>query len=458
MTESSDSSIRSRVKQAWNGFDGLAGDTIWGGFSDVGLLIVTLLSFIVIQEVLTTAEFGSYAATYAIIGPLGAMGYAGPGLALLQRRLRDKAEPNPTLRSFLSLTLLQGAGLTLIATLIALGITDDISLGAIFFLAVSELICNSTIFVVSMLVQASSGYPPLARIRLGVVGIRLVVLWTLAGVDTRFATDTGQLVRPHIPGVEKFEAFSIFNLGVAYTVTFGLYALWLLFFHLPKHGYRFQLGWPGRDAAVAGAKFSVPMAAAEFQTNGDKAALVGFGYAEDGGLYAVAYRIVLLGMTPLRVLDGAAFQRFLSHEEGRRGQHLTRALKISRLMLGIGVLAAAFLYLVRPWLDFLITDGNEGAADMLPWLIPFIPLVALRTTPLNGLVGLGRETERSYVYVSASLFSLILYVTLIPPFGWVGAVIATMLSETYLTAISWYVLVRYQRIDDEKIPEPVTAS
>lgn len=454
----SESSVQSRIKKVWNGFDGLAGDTIWGGFSDVGLLIVTLLSFIVIQEVLTTAEFGSYAATYAIIGPLGAMGYAGPGLALLQRRLRDHAEPNPTLKSFLSLTLLQGVGLTLIATLIALGITDDISLGAIFFIAISELICNSTIFVVSMLVQASSGYPALARIRLGVVAIRLVVLWTLAGLDTRFAVDTGQLVRPHIPGVEKFESLTIFNLGLAYSITFGLYALWLLFFHLPKHGYRFQLGWPGRDAASAGAKFSIPMAAAEFQTNGDKAALVGFGYAEEGGLYAVAYRIVLLGMTPLRVLDGAAFQRFLSHEEGQKRQHLNRALKISQLMLAVGLFAAAVLYLIQPWLGFLITEGNEGARDMLPWLIPFIPLVALRTTPLNGLVGLGRETERSVVYVSASLFSLILYVALIPPFGWVGAVIATMLSEAYLTAISWYVLVRYQRIADEEISEPAIVS
>lgn len=454
MTESS---VKAKVKKAWNGFDGLAGDTIWGGFSDVGLLIVTLLSFIVIQEVLSTAEFGSYAATYAIIGPLGAMGYAGPGLALLQRRLRDHAEPNPTLRSFLSLTLLQGVGLTLIATLIALGITDNISLGAIFFIAVSELICNSTIFVVSMLAQASSGYPALARIRLGVVGIRFVVLWTLAGMDIRFAEDTGQLVRPHIPGVDKFESLTIFNLGVAYTVAFGLYALWLLFFHLPKHGYKFQLGWPGRDTAVAGAKFSIPMAAAEFQTNGDKAALEGFGYNEDGGLYAVAYRIVLLGMTPLRVLDGAAFQRFLHHEEGQKRQHLNRAISVSKLMLAIGVLAAVFLYLIRPWLDFLVTDGNEGAMDMLPWLIPFIPLVAIRTTPLNGLVGLGRETERSVVYVSASIISLILYIALIPPFGWVGAVIATMLSETYLTAISWYVLVRYQRIADDEFAEPAVA-
>ena len=353
--------------------------------------------------------------------------------------------------------MLQGLGLTLIATLIAFGITDNIGLGAIIFIAISELICNSTIFVVSMLVQASSGYPALARVRLGVVGIRFVVLWTLAGMDTRFAEDTGQLVRPHIPGIDKFESLTIFNLGLAYTITFGLYAVWLLLFHIPKHGYRFGLGWPGRDTAVAGAKFSIPMAAAEFQTNGDKAALEGFGYNEDGGLYAVAYRIVLLGMTPLRVLDGAAFQRFLSNEEGQKRQHLDRAVKISKLMLGVGLLAAGFLYLIQPWLDFLITDGNEGARDMLPWLIPFIPLVALRTTPLNGLVGLGRETERSVVYVSASVISLILYIALIPPFGWVGAVIATMLSEAYLTAISWYVLIRYQRIADDEITEAALA-
>ena len=83
-------SVQSKIRKAWNGFDGLAGDTIWGGFSDVGLLIVTLLSFIVIQEVLSTAEFGSYAATYAIIGPLGAMGV---------RRTGSRAPPTTTPRS-----------------------------------------------------------------------------------------------------------------------------------------------------------------------------------------------------------------------------------------------------------------------------------------------------------------------------------------------------------------------
>lgn len=453
-----DRSVSSGIKKIWNGFDGLAGDTIWGAFSDVGLLIVTLLSFILIQEVLTTPEFGSYAATYAILGPLGAMAYAGPGLALLQRRLRDRADPNVTLRRFLSLTLIQGAGLTVVGTLIALAITKDLGWREILFLAISELICNSTIFVVSILVQASSGYPAMVRVRLGIVVIRFAVLLTLAGFDSRFSTDTGQLLRPQIPGVEKFESLTVLSLGLAYSATFGLYGLWLLFFHLPKHGYRFQLGWPGRDAAAAGAKFSIPMAAADFQTNGDKAALQGFGYREDSGLYAVAYRIVLLGMTPLRVLDGAAFQRFLSNEEGRKGQHLNRAVKYSGLMFGVGVIAAIVLYLIQPWLDFLISDGNEGARDMLPWLIPFIPLVALRTTPLNGLVGLGRETERSLVYVSASVFSLILYIVFIPPLGWVGAVIATMLSEAYLTVISWYVLIRYQRMADEEIstPEPVS--
>ncbi|MEM7272674.1 MAG: lipopolysaccharide biosynthesis protein [Actinomycetota bacterium] len=445
--------LRARVADLWNGFDGLAGDTIWGAFSDVGLLIVTFLSFILLQEVLPNVEFGGYSAMYAVIGPLGAMGYAGPGLALLQKRLRDKAAPDPTLRRFLSLTLIQGVGLTAVATGIILVIADVLTPGAVLLIAISELIANSTIFVVSMLVQASSGYPAMVRVRLGLVVIRFVVLLGLAGIDERFAVDTGQLIRPQIPGVDKFEALTIFNLGLAYSVGFGLYAIWLVVFHLPRHGYRVSFGKPGMETVKAGAKFSVPMAAAEFQTNGDKAALQGFGYGEENGLYSVAYRIVLLGLTPLKILDGAAFQRFLSHEEGRRGQHLERSIKFTGLMVGAAVLAAGFLFLVQPWLGFLIAEDKEGARDMLPWIIPLIPLVALRTTPLNGLVGLGREFERSIVYVSASVMSLILYLLLIPPYGWVGALIATFLSEAYLSCVAWFVLFRYQRIADAELPE-----
>ena len=446
--------LRSRLSAIWNGFDGLAGDTVWGGFSDLGLLIVTFLSFILLQEVLPNVEFGGYAAMYAVIGPLGAMGYAGPGLAMLQRRLRDHAAPDPTLRRFLSLTLLQGAVLTLVGTGLILVIADVLTPGAVLLIAISELLANSTIFVASMLVQASTGYPAMVRIRLGLVAIRFVILLGLAGMDQRFAVDTGQLIRPQIPGVDKFEALTIFNLGLAYSLGFGAYAVWLLVVHLPRHGYRVSFGWPGRDTAVAGAKFSVPMAAAEFQTNGDKAALQAFGFGAENGLYSVAYRIVLLGLTPIKVLDGAAFQRFLSHEEGRRGQHLERSIKFSGLMVGAAVAAAIFLYLIQPWLGFLIAEDKEGARDMLPWLIPLIPLVAMRTTPLNGLVGLGRELERSVVYVSASVVSLALYLALIPPYGWVGAAIATFLSEGYLTVVAWFALVRYQRIADSELPDP----
>lgn len=440
----------SLVRRVWTAFDGLAADTLWGGSFDLFMLLTTMLTFLLLQKVISLEQYGSYVALYAIVGPIGSIVWAGPGLALLQRRLHDGSEVNTTVASFLSLTLFLGSMLGVLAIGYASWIIDDLSMLTITLIVASELLGMSVISIVGMSVQSTSGYPAFIRVKFGAMLIKFSVIVGLAGIDSNIAADGGRL-KPSIPFVEKTEALTIQNLGIAYGILYSVYALWLVFIHLPRHNQRYQLRFPHKSDWKASAAFGMPMSVASMQENGDKVVLKQFGYDTDAGLYGAAYRLVLLGTMPLRVLDEAAFRRFLPDDPTLPGLHLRRARNYSAFKFGVSIVVAGLIIAALPIFEALLLDDEfKEASTMLPWLTLFIPLIALSGAPMNGLLGLGRSVERAYVFIGSGLFSILLYLILIPPFGWRGAVAATVLSELFLAIASWVAIIHYQRKADRE--------
>ena len=442
--------MKKLFNRAWNAFDGLAVDTIWGGVADLMGLVVTLMSFIFLQKVLSLSTYGSYIALYAIVAPFGALVY-GPSIAVVKARLRDNEPADKTLRSYLSLSLIVGFFGAFFATVIGLLIADDLSVAEVGFIMASELLFVSVVRMCGRLVQTESGYPPLVRTRIGLQGIKAVIFLALAWCDVRFAEDGVWLLGSDVPFIEKFEALTILNLGIGYTVAYGLYCIWLLKSYLPKHRLNVSFGLPARKTYKESFVFAVPMAAGQVQTNGDKAALRMFDFAADAGLYGAAYRVVMLGLMPLSVLDSAAFQRFLPDDVRKPGVHLKRSIKFASLMFAVSLVLASILFFAQPLLGFLFDEKFSEAQDIVPWLLIFIPLVALSGTPLNGLVGLGRTVQRSYIYLSSAAVSVVFYLIFIPSNGWQGALWATVLSEAYLVVASWVGIVYYQRVADSEL-------
>lgn len=418
-----------RLSRLWHAFDGLANDTLWSAALDVFGVSTAIVSFLLLQKVLTDDQYGSFAGLYGLVTIFSSITYSGPGLALIQRHFRFNEDPDGIQASFLSLALIAGAISSLIAIVVAIFI-NNLSPLEIVLVTLSELFANSIIYVVGWLVQVKAGFPAMIRVRM------MAVVLKLAAVPTLFVA--GQL--------------TILNLGLAYLVLYGGLALWLVLGRLPRLGYHLSFRRPEPNVWRSSAVFAVPLAASQVQLDGDKVALEAFD-VPDKGLYAAAYRIVLLGSLPIRVIGQAAFHRFLDHgDQSTDGYHLRRAGRLTVFMFLVGLASAgavyAVLYLFEPLLDLLLEDSFAGAKDIIPWLVLFIPLIAISGTPLNGLLGLGRTRERANVYLSSALVSAVLYLTLIPWLGWPGAVVATLSSEAYLAAVSWVAMVHYQRIAD----------
>lgn len=436
-------------KKIWNAFDGLASDSLWAILFDVIKLISAIISFTLIQKILDTEKYGSFMAVFAIIAPLGALSYAGPGLAILKAIFRDRLDNLTTFRSYLTLSFFASLGLSVFGIVFALFITNDLNVFEISFLVLSELLAGSVIMMVASFLHATAGFANMTRVKIGMIAIKISLIFLLVVLDANLEQEIEILSRISLP-FEKFEAFTILNLGLGYLVFYVLYAIWLLRVHLPKYGYKFSFKKPEYPYLRSGLIFGGPMAAGQFQSEGDKIVMEKFNAdANEVGLYANAYKIISFGITPLRALNSAAFQRFLPDDESQKGLHLRRATRYTAFLFSASVAISAVLYLSLPLIDFLIDDNYKDARKMIPWLIPIIPLFALKGTPLNGLIGLDRTLERSYIYFASSMFSLIMYLIFIPPYGWKGAVAATLISEVFLAIVSWVAIIYYQRKSDQ---------
>jgi len=420
------SAKESRFARVWNAFDGLASDTLWSMGHDVLVLVTALISFKVLQT-LPLERYGAYVGLHSALAIVGAMSYAGGGLALLQRLLGERADLVESTDSFLSLALMAGSGSVVAVTLIAPAFFP-LTRWEIFLLTTAELLGAAMVFVCAMAVQGSSGFGAATRIRMGAIGLRFAITIGL-GISGRL---------------------SVLGVASGFCFVLLLYSLYLLIFHLPKSGYVFLFKSPSKAAVSSTTMFSMPMGASGLQTDGDKVMLNAFGFSSEAGLYGAAYRVLTIGIAPLMALDTAAFQRFLPRGDGEPGLHWRRSIRMGALMLGASTFVVAGIYLFLPLFEMvLLGDGEyKNAVEIVPWLLPIIPLIATSNTPMNGLLGLGLPRLRMNIYLVSALVSVVLYFLLIPVWGWRGAVAATIISEVILSIIGWGALWVAQRSAD----------
>ena len=112
------------------------------------------------------------------------------------------------------------------------------------------------------------------------------------------------------------------------------------------------------------------------------------------------------------------------------------------LALGLSIVLAIGILVCRPIVHILIGEKFRAAEDMIPWLLPFLPLTAVSNAPSNGLLGLGRLGVRASIYATSAVLSLGLYIALIPVFSehWKGAVVGTIAGEAFLAIAGWSAL------------------
>lgn len=412
---------------------GVARDTGFAAALDALQLLVMLLSFTLLGKQLGPTVFGAYAALYALVGILGGFVYSGPGLAVVQSLVRDGLDLRRAVASYLGLVLGLGVLASGVGLLVATLTVPSLGPAVLLSFLLAELVAFAGIELLASVVYAREGVAVAARYRVLPLLTKLVVLLGLAG--------TGQLTIGH--------------LGLAYLVVYPLLLVGVAVSVGRRYGQRLRPGRPERVHLRSSVLYATTVSAVSLQNDGDKIVLSASRSGADTGLYAAAYRLVLMGMVPLRALLSASHRHFLEHDAAARGQHVTRALRFSMLGFGYGVVFFAALWTAAPLVTVLLGDAYDGAVPMLRALAGVVAVRSLAEFGLNGLLGFGRVGLRTAVTVAASATALVLYVVLVPRYGWQGAVVGTYASEVVLGVLAWVALVRLQRRHDAALQTPV---
>jgi O-antigen/teichoic acid export membrane protein len=194
-----------------------------------------------------------------------------------------------------------------------------------------------------------------------------------------------------------------------------------------------------------GLYFGLGTAASTIYNDIDKVMLGRVSFAA-AGLYAAAYRIVDVSMTPVRSLASAAYPHFFKlGTEGIQSTSVFAYTQMRRATLYTAILVPV-LWFCAPLLPLILGPRYADTAVALRWLalIPFFR--GLHTFLADSLSGAGLQRTRSVVQVSIAIVNIVLNLLVLPKYGWLGATWTSLASDGLLVAFLWLAVQRQTRI------------
>jgi O-antigen/teichoic acid export membrane protein len=392
-------------------------------------LLLQAAYFVLLARGLGPVQYGAFVAVVALAAVLSP--FAGLGASnLFTKNVRSgKRDPNTCWGNGLLAVGVSGVGLTGIVLLINF-----------FFhlqtIGIVLLICISDLLLVRISDLSAFGFGAIDRTRENMI-------------QTVFAS----LLR-----LVSIMLLSVFLHPVTLAWWVGMYAAASVIGAL----YSFQRahvlwGRPRMNVAgfwediSEGLYFSLGTAASSIYNDIDKVMLGKVSFAA-AGLYAAAYRIIDVSMTPVRSLASAAYPRFF--KLGTEGIGSTSAFAHSQMRRATLYTAILFpvLWFFAPLLPLVLGARYADTATALRWLA-LIPLFrGLHTFLADSLSGAGMQGLRSFVQVSIAIVNIALNLMVLPKYGWLGAAWTSLASDGLLVAGLWLAVQRQMRMTRQPSP------
>lgn len=409
-------------------------DTVWALVEQGTSLLASTLSFLLLGRTLGAAGYGAFIGLYALIGPFLALGQTGVYFSAMEHIARLRESPGEVGRSCMSITALNALiAIPLLSVASLLWIKGLPTLAAVLLIGTEFFL--TALFLQSIgIVQAVSGFPAAARLRISNSLLRIVPLAILAA--------TGSL--------------TLNSLAVGQAVTISLMMLIAVSRTSRLAGAVVLPGPIQRRHVRSVLLYALQIGAGNLQSEGDKFALNAAHHQADAGRYGAAYRIMQFALLPLYALMSATHLSFLRAGDDASGQ-VRRAVRSSLVATAYGVPAALCLFLAAPLAPLVLTKDFSETTRMLQWLAPLVILRGQSTFPLNGLIGLGRNALRAKLIVANALLAVVLYAALIPTYSWRGAFVGTLVTEVWLSVSGWFALYRCERARVSRPSEPSMA-
>jgi O-antigen/teichoic acid export membrane protein len=200
-----------------------------------------------------------------------------------------------------------------------------------------------------------------------------------------------------------------------------------------------------REDAAEGVLFSIAGSATTVYNDIDKIMLSKLVNLASTGVYAAAYRVIDVTMTPVRSLAGAAYPQFFRKGVGGFAATYRYALSLITKSATYGLFVTAGLWLFAPVLPHVLGSRYAAVVPAVRWLalIPF--LRCIHSFLADAFSGAGLQRVRTAIQVGVALLNIAINLVILPRYSWRGAAWASLACDGLLVVAFWLSALYYLR-------------
>jgi O-antigen/teichoic acid export membrane protein len=206
---------------------------------------------------------------------------------------------------------------------------------------------------------------------------------------------------------------------------------------------------PGlREDVAEGVFFSISSSAATVYNDIDKIMLSKLSDLASTGVYAAAYRVIDVSLTPVRSLVSAAYPQFFRRGVGGMRANYPYALSLISKAALYGVFEFVAIWIFAPLLPHILGSKYDAVVPALRWLalIPF--LRCFHVFLADALSGAGFQRTRTGIQVSVALINIGLNLVILPRYSWRGAAWTSLGCDGLLVVIFWFTALYCRRREE----------
>jgi O-antigen/teichoic acid export membrane protein len=390
------------------------------GFS----FVIQALYFILLARLLDPRQYGVLAGAVALVAVVSQYSTMGSGLLLLRYVSQDHERFPEYWGNVLLSTAIYGSVIVLTLHVTGHWLVGAQSASLLTLIAFSDCICGQLSSSAAQVFQSFERMRITATINLLTSLFRLLLVLSMI------------LVLHHAIAQD----WAVAMLGISLCAALTAFVLVTRRFGWPR--FQPRLLWTrGGEGFIFAVSGSTTSAYNDF----DKVMLGHYGMTVANGIYSMAYRVINIATIPIQSIEAAAFPRFF--REGAKGASAVQplAVKILKRTALLGLAAAVGTFLFAPVIPLLIGKGFKPSVSALRWLclIPFFRSFHLCAG--DAIAGIGQQKFRLVCQLIAAGLNFGLNLYLIPHYSWLGAAIASLLTDGSLAILTWSVLFWLRR-------------
>jgi O-antigen/teichoic acid export membrane protein len=379
-------------------------------------LIIQAGYFLLLARSLGPDAYGAFVSVVAMAGVLGPFSGMGAPNLFIKNVRSGKREAAVCWGNGILLIVLSGTLFS--ALVVGLSYLFQLKTGPFVVIAV----CISDLVLMKVTELVGFGLAASNRMKQGSIQTVVISLLRLAGISAL-------LLVVHQATLQRWVLVYLLTGVLAMT-----YALW---------GGSQVWGWPGidlpalREDVAEGVFFSIGTSAATVYNDIDKIMLSKLSGLASTGIYAAAYRVIDVSLTPVRSIVAAAYPQFF--QKGVRGMRATYPYALSLIARAsmYGILAFAGLWIFAPVLPHVLGSKYDAVVPALRWLalLPFLRCFHLFFA--DALSGAGFQRLRTVIQVGVALINVGLNMVILPRYSWRGAAWTSLGCDGLLVIMFW---------------------